>query len=90
MREKNWKIVRYYDIEGVQPDQWELYDLGDDPLEQVNLAADGFLMSQAQKRRFRELKKKLARVSGERLQPLPDTPIPQTPPSNSGTLPIRD
>jgi choline-sulfatase len=90
LREKNWKIVRYYDIEGVEPDQWEMYDLKDDPLEEVNLADDSFLMGPAQKREFKRLKRKLNQASEERLQPLPDTPTPQTPPSNSGTLPIRD
>jgi choline-sulfatase len=90
MREKNWKIVRYYDIEGVQPDAWEFYDLRNDPLEERNLAFEPSRMTSAQKRQFKRLREKLATKSDERLQPLPTTPEPQTPPSNRGTIPVRD
>ncbi len=41
VREKRWKLARYYDIEqdtdGVKP-QYEMYDRKKDPLEQNNLA----------------------------------------------------
>jgi len=33
----DWKIVRYVDPNGVEPDQWELYCLTSDPVEQTNL-----------------------------------------------------
>lgn len=33
----DWKIVRYFDPKKVEPDQWELYCLATDPVEQINL-----------------------------------------------------
>jgi arylsulfatase A-like enzyme len=33
----DWKIVRYLDHNGVEPDEWELYCLTTDPIEQTNL-----------------------------------------------------
>jgi arylsulfatase A-like enzyme len=41
IREKRWKLARYWDPAGNEPDQWELYDLRHDPLERVNLAHKG-------------------------------------------------
>ncbi len=36
MRERHWKIVKYFDIEGVEAaNEWEFYDLRKDPLEQT-------------------------------------------------------
>jgi len=34
---EDWKIVRYLDPDGNQTDEWELYCLAADPLEQINL-----------------------------------------------------
>lgn len=33
----DWKIVRYFDPSGAQPDEWELYCLVSDPIEEINL-----------------------------------------------------
>jgi arylsulfatase A-like enzyme len=33
----DWKIVRYVDPKGVEPDEWELYCLASDPIERTNL-----------------------------------------------------
>ncbi len=33
----DWKIVKYVDPHGVEPDQWELYCLTYDPIESINL-----------------------------------------------------
>ena len=33
----DWKIIRYVDPNGVEPDEWELYYLVTDPIEQTNL-----------------------------------------------------
>ncbi len=70
IREKRWKVARYWDPAGDEPDQWELYDLQDDPLERVNLAHRGHKRTPAQRRQFRRLRAKLARVERTRLRPL--------------------
>jgi arylsulfatase A-like enzyme len=69
VRERRWKIARYYDAGGKVPDQWELYDLATDPLERVNLAYKGHKRTPAQQREYRRLRRKLARVEQTRLQP---------------------
>lgn len=33
----DWKIIRYVDPNGVEPDEWELYYLVTDPIEKINL-----------------------------------------------------
>lgn len=71
IRERNWKIARYYDVTGKEPDQWELYHLATDPFERVNLAHEGQTRTPAQERAYRRLRAKLARVQKTRLQPLP-------------------
>ena len=38
VREARYKFARYYDGDGIEPDQWEMYDLEHDPEERVNLA----------------------------------------------------
>ena len=54
-----------------------MYDLQNDPLEQVNMAYRGFRRTPAQQRQFRRLQAKLVKVYGERLQPLSGTaPFP--------------
>jgi hypothetical protein len=70
IRERRWKIARYYDADGKVPDQWEMYDLKTDPLERVNLAYRGHKRTPAQQREYLRLRRKLARVERTRLQPL--------------------
>jgi choline-sulfatase len=41
IREARYKLARYYDGDGIEPDQWEMYDLESDPEERVNLAFPG-------------------------------------------------
>jgi choline-sulfatase len=71
IREKNWKIAKYYDANREVPPQWELYDLRNDPLESRNLAAPKAKRNARQQAHFRRLRKKLLRVEKRRLQPLP-------------------
>lgn len=71
IREKNWKIAKYYDAAREVPPQWELYHLRHDQYERKNLAAPGYRRNKFQEIQFRRLKKKLAQVERERLQPLP-------------------
>jgi arylsulfatase A-like enzyme len=70
LREHRYKLARYYDGDGVVPDQWEMYDLLRDPLERVNLAAPGFRRNRQQQVQFDRLQNKLAAVQATRLQPL--------------------
>lgn len=70
IRERRWKLARYYDADGRAPDQWEMYDLKSDPLERRNLAWRGYRRTPAQEREYRRLRRKLARVERTRLQPL--------------------
>ena len=53
-----------------KPPQWEMYDLKTDPLEQINLAFEGYERTEAQEKQFQRLKRKLARVEKTRLKPL--------------------
>ncbi len=89
MRERHWKIVKYFDIEGVEPNEWEFYDLRKDPLEEINLADPSSDPTANQKSQYKRMKQKLEQVVAERQQPLPNTPQPLTPPSNQGTIPDR-
>ena len=70
MEDSPLNAPRYYDAGGNVPDQWELYDLAADPLERVNLAHQGHKRTPAQRREYRRLRRKLARVERTRLQPL--------------------
>ena len=70
IRERRYKLARYYDADGNVPDQWEMYDLKTDPLERTNLAYKNHKRSPEQQRQFRRLRRKLARVEQTRLQPL--------------------
>ena len=70
IRERRYKIARYYDAAGKVPDQWEMYDLERDPLERRNLAYRGHKRTPEQQRQYKRLRRKLARVEQKRLQPL--------------------
>ena len=89
LRERNWKIAEYYDINGKVPSQWEMYDLKNDPLERVNLAHHGHKRTPAQAKQYLRLRRKLARVKAQRLHPRPDTPQPVTPPGKNQVAPVQ-
>jgi choline-sulfatase len=71
IREARYKLARYYDGDGIEPDQWEMYDLEDDPEERVNLAFPGSTLSAEQSAARERLTAKLRDVEATRLQPLP-------------------
>ncbi len=70
IREKRYKLARYYHADGTVPEQWEMYDLKTDPLERTNLAHNGYTRTPAQERQYQRLKRKLANVERTRLKPL--------------------
>jgi len=70
IRERRYKLARYYDVEGKVPPQWEMYDLKSDPLERTNLAHRGYKRSPTEAREYKRLRRKLAHVEKTRLQPL--------------------
>lgn len=72
IREKNWKIAKYYDAERQKAPEWELYDLKNDPLEKRNLAGPRSRRNKRQQAHWRRLRKKLAKVERRTLQPLPN------------------
>ena len=70
IREDRYKLAEYYDVAGVVPSQWEMYDRLKDPLETENLAFEGFQRNREQQREFERLQKKLQVVKATRLRPL--------------------
>jgi arylsulfatase A-like enzyme len=70
IREGRYKLARYYDVDGTVPDQWEMYDLKHDPLEKTNIAWPDYPRNKKQNRELHRLKRKLAEVEAQRLQPL--------------------
>lgn len=71
IREGRWKLARYHAVEPKKPvpDQWEMYDLKTDPLEEKNLAWEGYERSEREEKEFQRLKKKLVAVEKKRLHP---------------------
>ncbi|GAB2447290.1 hypothetical protein GCM10027062_31200 [Nocardioides hungaricus] len=62
IRERRWKLARYYDASGKKPEQWEMYDLKKDPLERRNLAFRPRRMTPQQRRQFKRLRKRLRHI----------------------------
>ncbi len=72
VREKRWKLAKYYDPKGRRETQWEMYDLRKDPLERWNLANRPAEMTKSQRDQFKRLKNRIKRIEQTTLQPLPD------------------
>jgi choline-sulfatase len=70
IREARYKLARYYDGAGIEPDQWEMYDLEADPDERVNLAFPGASLTAEQSTARERLTAKLQEAVTTRLQPL--------------------
>jgi choline-sulfatase len=79
VREKRWKIAKYWDPAGKEPTEWEMYDLKADPLERRNIAHPSTKRSAREERQLRRLQRKLAQVERRQLRPLPNTPQPLVP-----------
>ena len=71
VRERRWKLAKYYDVTGKKPPEWEMYDLRKDPLERHNLAHRPKQMTPNQKANFKRLKRRIHHLKQHRLQPLP-------------------
>ena len=74
IREARHKLARYYDGDGIEPDQWEMYDLENDPEERVNLAFPGSTLTAEQSAARERLTAKLREAEATRLRPLPSSP----------------
>jgi arylsulfatase A-like enzyme len=61
-RDHRWKVARYYDANGAVADEWELYDLRQDPLETTNLAAPGYPLSAGKRQVLTRLQNRLATI----------------------------
>ena len=70
IREARYKLARYYDADGIEPDQWEMYDLETDPDERVNLAFPDSPLTAEQSAARERLTAKLQEAVATRLQPL--------------------
>lgn len=79
LRERRWKIAKYYDPSAAEPAEWEMYDLRSDPLERRNIAFPETDRTPREERQLKRLQRKLAKVEARQLQPLPTTPQPLTP-----------
>jgi arylsulfatase A-like enzyme len=88
IRETRWKLAEYYDADGKVPSQWEMYDLKRDPLERKNLAHEDHRRTPAQQKQYLRLRRKLAKVKAQRLQPLPNTPQPEYQGTPTKTAPL--
>ena len=73
VREGRWKLAEYWDPDGEEPSQWEMYDLECDPLEQKNLAWEGYTRTEAEELQFQRLQRQLATVQETRLAPAGST-----------------
>ena len=76
IREKRWKLAKYYDLNNQVAPEYEMYDLLRDPQETTNLAYKRYRRNAIQERNFRRLKAKLDALQKTLLQPLPSTPQP--------------
>jgi choline-sulfatase len=70
VREERYKLARYYDGDGVEPDQWEMYDLLEDPAERINLAFPDASPTPEQTAARERLTAKLEEVTAMRLRPI--------------------
>jgi len=72
VREARWKLAEYFDPDGTEPSQWEMYDLACDPLERENLCAPGYVRTAEQEFEFLRLQRELATIQQTRLAPFPN------------------
>ena len=79
IREERYKLAKYFDPDGNEAEQWEMYDLAEDPLETVNIANPDFSRTAEQEQELQRLTAKLVEVEATRLLPLPNTPQAATP-----------
>jgi arylsulfatase A-like enzyme len=71
VREKRWKLAKYYGAVGAESPVWEMYDLREDPLERRNLTYRPRRMTPFQRRHFKRLKGRIHHAQHHLLQPLP-------------------
>jgi arylsulfatase A-like enzyme len=69
IRETRYKLAKYYDVDGDVAEQWEMYDLEKDRLEERNIAAPRVPRTPEEEQELRRLQAKLLEVEQTRLQP---------------------
>ena len=70
IREARYKLAEYYDINGMYPSQWEMYDRLTDPNETRNIAHKGSKPTKEEQKQYVRLRLNLDHVVATRLQPL--------------------
>lgn len=70
VREKRYKLARYYAPDRSAPEEFEMYDLAEDPTETTNLAWDTYQRNKEQEAAYKRLLVLLGEVEQTRLQPL--------------------
>lgn len=70
IREKRYKLAKYYQPDSLVTPEWEMYDLKTDKLETRNLGNPNVKRTTQQYKVFQRLQQKLADVEQTRLQPL--------------------
>ena len=70
VRERRYKLAKYYDGDNVAEDEWEMYDLLRDRLELQNIASPTYTPTSEEAAELARLKAKLADIKATRLQPL--------------------
>jgi hypothetical protein len=71
LRERRWKLAKYYGAVGSEPAVWEMYDLRKDPLERQNITHQPRRMTPFQRGHFKRLRSRIYQAQHDLLQPLP-------------------
>ena len=74
IREERYKLARYFDPDGNEAEQWEMYDLQEDPLETVNIANPDFSRTAEQEQELQRLTRQIDRCRGDAVAAVAEHP----------------